>query len=145
MCGPEEKKIMQRLMASTSKQDGLATYGFGAVLAALKKGEVQVAIVSDSTTFVEKVVVCKKCGNTKTRIIDIKTQNVNDITKLPCERCGAIAYEVDERDIVDVLEDMASQTNAGVEVISSESQEKAKLAALGGFAALLRYKPVSSQ
>lgn len=142
ICGPDERKIMQRLMASISRQDGLATYGLDAVYSALKQGEVQVAIVSDSTTLVEKAVVCKKCGNTRNRIIDARNQNVNDITNLPCERCGAIAYEVDERDIIDVLEDMASQTGASVEVISSEAQEKAELAALGGFAALLRYKPV---
>jgi len=42
--------------------------------------------------------------------------------------------------IVDVLEDAASQTDARVEVISAESEEKVKLAGLGGFAALLRYK-----
>jgi peptide subunit release factor 1 (eRF1) len=48
---------------------------------------------------------------------------------------------VEEKDIIDVLEDVASQTDARVEVISPESEEKAKLAALGGFAALLRYRP----
>ena len=42
---------------------------------------------------------------------------------------------------MDVLEDLASQTNATVEVISTESEEKAKLTALGGFAAILRYRP----
>jgi peptide chain release factor subunit 1 len=57
-----------------------------------------------------------------------------------CEKCNAAEYEVDEKDIVDVLEDLASQTDARVEVISTESEEKAKLAALGGFAALLRYR-----
>ena len=59
----------------------------------------------------------------------------------PCERCNAVEYEVEEKDIVDVLEDLASQTDARVEVISAESEEKAKLTALGGFAALLRYRP----
>ncbi len=47
---------------------------------------------------------------------------------------------MEEKDIVDVLEDLAAQTNGLVEVISTESQEKAKLTALSGFAALLRYK-----
>jgi peptide chain release factor subunit 1 len=59
----------------------------------------------------------------------------------PCERCNAVEYAVEEKDIVDVLEDLASQTNARVEVISTVSQEKAKLTALGGFAAILRYSP----
>jgi len=38
------------------------------------------------------------------------------------------------------LEDAASQTNARVQVIATDSEEKTKLTALGGFAALLRYK-----
>jgi stalled ribosome rescue protein Dom34 len=46
-----------------------------------------------------------------------------------------------KHDIVDVLEDLAAQTNASVEVISTASMEKNELAALGGVAALLRYKP----
>jgi peptide chain release factor subunit 1 len=48
---------------------------------------------------------------------------------------------VEEKDIIDVLEDIASLTGAKVEVISTESVEKARLTALGGFAALLRYRP----
>jgi peptide chain release factor subunit 1 len=54
----------------------------------------------------------------------------------PCEKCRLVEYEVVEKDIVDVLDDLASQTNARVEVISAESEEKTKLNALGGFAAL---------
>jgi stalled ribosome rescue protein Dom34 len=37
------------------------------------------------------------------------------------------------------LEDVASLTNAMVEVISTESEEKTKLSTFGGFAAILRY------
>ena len=55
----------------------------------------------------------------------------------PCEKCNEVEYEMEEKDIVDVLEDLASQTDARVEVISPESEEKAKLKALGGFAASL--------
>jgi peptide subunit release factor 1 (eRF1) len=45
-----------------------------------------------------------------------------------------------EKDMVDVLEDAAVQTDAKVEVIFTGSEEKARLSALGGFAALLRYR-----
>ena len=62
------------------------------------------------------------------------------MTSSPCERCGAIDYEAEEKDIVDVLEDAATQTDATVEVISTASEEKAKLTSLGGFAAFLRYR-----
>ncbi|HKM60515.1 MAG TPA: peptide chain release factor 1, partial [Candidatus Bathyarchaeia archaeon] len=70
-----------------------------------------------------------------------KTQTVQEMLSNPCKKCSALEYEVEEKDIVDVLEDLASQTNATVEVISTESEEKAKLAALGGFAAILRFRP----
>ena len=66
---------------------------------------------------------------------------MQEMISSPCEKCNAVEYEVEDKDIVDILEDLASQTDARVEVISSESEEKAKLTALGGFTALLRYKP----
>jgi peptide chain release factor subunit 1 len=140
MCGPEERKIVRRLMAELAKEDNLATYGLDAVLDALQRGQVQVALVTDTTNTVEVTALCKKCGQPKTKITANKAQVIAELTASPCEKCGAVAYEVAERDIVDVLEDLASQTDAAVEVISTASPEKESLASLGGFAALLRYK-----
>jgi peptide chain release factor subunit 1 len=142
ICAPEERRTVQRLMTELAKQDGLATYGFEVVLDALKKGAAEVAIVSDSTGIVETVAVCKKCGLPKTMIVDKKNvEALREIISRPCERCGAVDYETEEKDIVDVLEDAATQTDARVEVISTKSEEKAKLMALGGVAAILRYRP----
>lgn len=141
MCAPEEKSVLQRVFAELSKQNGLAIYGRELVLDALKKGQVEIAVVTDNTDIIEIAAACKKCGLSKTMIADKK--NVQAITKMnstPCVRCGAIQYEWEEKDVVDTLEDAASQTDASVEVISTESEEKAKLTALGGFAALLRYR-----
>ena len=100
LCEPEERRVVQRLLESMGKDDSLSVYGLDAVLNALKNGEVETALVTDTTNI-----------------------------------------EVEGKDIVDVLEDLATQTNARVEVISTDSEEKAKLTALGGVAALLRYKP----
>jgi peptide chain release factor subunit 1 len=143
MCAPEQKVTVQRLLASIGKQDGLATYGLDSVLNALKNGEVEVALVTDSTDTIEVVVLCKRCELSRAKIVDKgkKVQTVQEMISGPCEKCNAVEYEVEEKDIVDVLEDLASQTDAVVEVISPESEEKAKITALGGFAAILRYKP----
>jgi peptide chain release factor subunit 1 len=143
MCAPEEKSIVQRLLAEMVKQVNLAIYGLDPVLNALKKGEVNVALVTDNTDMLEIVVMCKKCEQSKAEIVHVKmkAQTVQEMISSPCERCRAVEYAVEEKDIVDVLEDAASQTNAAVEVISTESGEKAKLTALGGFAAILRYRP----
>jgi len=143
MCAPEEKMIVQRLLADMGKQDGLAIYGIDSVLNALKNGEVEVALVTDNTDMIEIVVMCKRCENSRAKIVNKKNkvQTVQEMISSPCEKCNAVEYEVEEKDIIDVLEDVASQTDARVEVISTESEEKAKLTALSGFAALLRYRP----
>jgi peptide chain release factor subunit 1 len=129
--------------ASLGKEDGLAIYGLNVVLNALKTGEAEVALATDSTTMIDLIAVCKKCGLSKSKIVDKKKklQIAQEIISSPCERCRSVEYEVEEKDIIDVLDDLASQTNARVEVISTESEEKAKLTALGDFAALLRYRP----
>ena len=140
MCGPEERKLMERFSAELAKQSGLATYGLDSVLDALSRGEVQVALVTDDTCALEVVAVCRNCGYPKKAITHSKAQTVDEMTRMPCEKCGAISYEFRERDIVDVFEDLAAQKDSAVEVISSASKEKDQLTALGGFAALLRYK-----
>ncbi len=139
---PEEKKIMQRLEADLGKQDGLAISGLDSVLDALKNGTAEVALVADSTSMTEIVATCKKCGASRRRIVDEqkKVQSVREMISSSCEKCSAAEYEVEERDIIDVLEDAASQTDAKVEVISGSREDNAKLKALGGFAALLRYR-----
>jgi peptide chain release factor subunit 1 len=140
MCGPEERKLIERFSAELAKQSGLATYGLDSVLDALIRGEVQVALVTDDACALEVVAVCRNCGYPKKAITHSKAQTVDEMTRMPCEKCGAISYEFRERDIVDVFEDMAAQKDSAVEVISSASKEKDQLTALGGFAALLRYK-----
>jgi peptide chain release factor subunit 1 len=142
MCAPEQKRTVQRLLADIGKQDGLAIYGLDSVLDALKNGEVEVALVTDNVDMIEIAVMCKKCGLSRAKIVNSKekVQAVREMISSPCEKCTAVEYEVEEKDIIDVLEDSASQTDARVEVISAESEEKAKLTALGGFAALLRYR-----
>ena len=98
MCGPQERRVVRRLMAELAKDEGLAIYGFDVVVDALRKGEVGLVIVTDDP----KVSL--------------------------------------DRDVVDFLEDLASQKDAAVEVVSTASPEKDSLTALGGVAALLRYK-----
>jgi len=147
ICGPEEKRIVHRLLEHMGQQDGLAIAGLDLVLEALRNGEVETALVTDSTGMIEVAALCKRCGLVKASIVAIaqKVQIVQEMISSPCERCHAAEYEVEEKDIVDVLEDLASQTNARVEVISTESDEKAKLAAFGGFAAILRYRPEKAE
>ena len=142
MCAPEEISIVQHFFAELGKKDGLAIYGLELILDALQKGEVEIVLVVDNTDIVENAAMCKRCGLPKTIMADKKDLNaIQKFMSVPCVRCGATEYEVEEKDIVDVLEDAASQTDAKVEVISTESEEKSKLKSFGGFGAILRYRP----
>ncbi|HEY9756838.1 MAG TPA: peptide chain release factor aRF-1 [Oculatellaceae cyanobacterium] len=141
MCGPEEKSTMQRLEVEINKQEGLAVCGLDAVLESLKQGTTEVAILTDNSGLYEALFTCRKCGLPKSAVLDRKDLAANQkMTTTPCTRCNATDYERAEKDMVDVLEDAAAQTNARVEVIFTDSEEKAKLKSLGGFAALLRYR-----
>lgn len=141
MCGPQEKKTMERLLTSLYKQDGMAIYGLDPVLEGLKRGIVEVALLTDNSDYVEVNLVCRNCGLPKTQIVNKKDVNaLQQMKATACERCHAVEFDVVERDMVEVFEDAAAETNARVEVIFTDSEEKAKLKALGGFAALLRYK-----
>jgi peptide chain release factor subunit 1 len=147
MCGPEEKRIVDRLLKHMGQDDGLAIAGLDSVLEALENGEVEVVLVTDSIDMIDVVAVCRRCGLPRSKIVakEHKVGEVQSMASSPCERCKSIDYEVEQKDIVDVLEDLASQTNAVVEVISTVSEEKAKLTSFGGFAAILRYRPGTLQ
>jgi peptide chain release factor subunit 1 len=141
LCLPEEKRASQQLFQELHKPNGFATYGLENVLDAIKKGVVETVIVTDNSEFTEIVVTCKGCGYPKRNISknNKKTQAIHELISTACKECNSKDYEVEEKDIIDVLEDLASKTDAKVEVISTDSKEKSQIATLGGIAALLRY------
>jgi peptide chain release factor subunit 1 len=143
MCFPEERTLMRRLLQELHKQNGLIAYGLQSVLTAINNGAVDIVLATDTTNFVEIAITCKKCGSTKKKMTNIsnKLQTINEMASASCGQCSSKEYEVEERDIIDVLEDAASKTDAKVEVISTDSEEKNQLTLLGGVAAILRYKP----
>jgi len=49
-------------------------------------------------------------------------------------------FDVIEKDIVDVLEEMALEVSARVEIISAGTEEGSMLKTFGGIAAILRYR-----
>ncbi|MGD6810903.1 MAG: peptide chain release factor aRF-1 [Candidatus Bathyarchaeia archaeon] len=140
VCLPMERKMMQHLMVELNKDNGLAIAGLDPVLAGLKTGQVEVALVTDSTDLIDAGATCKKCGLTKTELLKKSShQQLQEFLSTPCTRCNSTNYELAEKDIIDVLEDVAAQTKARVEVVFTGSEEKAQLNALGGFAAILRF------
>jgi len=141
LCLPEEKRAVQRLFQELDKPNGLIAYGLETVLEAINKGAVETVIVADDTEFVEVVVTCKGCEQSKRKILNSKKpQAIEELISNACKQCNSKGYDLEEKDIIDVLEDLASKTDAKVEVISTDSKEKSQITKLGGIAALLRYR-----
>ena len=138
----EEKKLVQKFLFEVNKQGGLAVYGLPRVIEALQKASADVVLVSDDLDMVRLDATCRKCGTVKSETIPAlkKIQERQGMMSTPCTGCGSTDYEVVERDLVDVFEDLAFQVGSKVEVISSGTEEGSMFKTFGGVAALLRYR-----
>ena len=138
----EEKKLVQKFLFEVNRQGGLAVYGLPRVIEALQKASADIVLVSDDLDMVRLDATCKKCGTAKSETISAlkKIQERQGMISAPCTSCGTTDYEVVERDLVDVLEDLAFQVGSKVEVISSGTEEGSMFKTFGGVAALLRYR-----
>ncbi len=138
----EEKKLVQKFLAEVNKQGGLAVYGLPRVMEALQKANVEVVLVSDDLDTLKLEAKCRKCGTVKTEVTQAsaKVQKKQEMISSACAKCGGMDYDVLERDIVDILEEMAFQVGSKVEVISSGTEEGGMFRTFGGVAAILRYR-----
>ena len=138
----EEKRMVQKFLGDVNRQGGLATYGLPRVVEALHKASAEVVLVSDDLDMLRLEASCKKCGTVKMETVPAskKVQERQDMSSTPCTNCGAADYDFVEKDIVDVLEEMAFQGGSRVEVITSGTEEGSMFKTFGGIAALLRYR-----
>ncbi len=138
----EEKKLVQRFLGEVNRQGGLAVYGLPRVVDALQRASSEAVLVSDDLDMVRLDAKCKKCSTVRSEVVPVskRVQMKQDILSTRCTNCGGTDYDIVERDIVDVLEDMAFQVGSKVEVISSGTEEGNMFKTFGGVAALLRYR-----
>ena len=138
----EEKRLVQKFLAEVNKQMGLAVYGLPRVMDALQKASAEVVLVSEDLDMVRMDAACRKCGTVKSETVAAakKIQQRQDMTSTPCAKCGASDYDVVEKDLVDVLEELAFQAGSKVEVISSGTEEGSMFKSFGGVGAILRYR-----
>jgi peptide chain release factor subunit 1 len=136
----EEKRIVQRLLMEIRKADGgLAAYGEREVEQALAAGAVDTLLVSEGLRRRQVRIVCAQCGHAfEKAFID---EHVENAAVGPCPKCGLPTLSVaGVEDYVERLFRRASESGAGIRMISTESEEGEMLVkAFGGVAALLRY------
>lgn len=131
-----EKKIMNRFLKEVVK-DGAAAYGEDEVRKYLSMGAVDTLLISEDLRYERVKYRCPVCG--EEREVTIKENTSKDMV---CEKDNVKMEEVERRDVILELAELAEAGGAKVEFISSDSEEGAMLKnAFGGIAAILRFKP----
>jgi peptide chain release factor subunit 1 len=109
---------------------------------ALQKANAEVVLVSDDLDTVKITAQCRKCNTIKEGVAQTrnKVQKIQEMISQPCVNCGGSEYDLSEKDLVDVLEEMAFQVGSKVEMISSGTEEGNMFKSFGGVGAILRYR-----
>ncbi|MDV0446861.1 hypothetical protein MsAg5_07230 [Methanosarcinaceae archaeon Ag5] len=135
----EQKAIMKGFFKELIAESGRASYGEKSVRSNLDINAVETLILSEDLRAENMSAVCQSCGeyNNKTRMWR-PGEHVPDIGV--CKKCGAGLENVEIKDVVDELSEMADKSNAKVYFISTDFEEGNQLmSAFGGVVAVLRY------
>ncbi len=139
----EEKKMIEDLFREINTNTGKGSYGLQEVIEYLKNNVVQTLLITDNTNLHRVEGECKRCKHIQEEIIErpLVIPKKTEYSSKPCPECNAMEVEVNEQDIVDYLEILASKTGAQLEVISGSAEHGNNLASLGKIGAILRYNP----
>ncbi len=141
----EEKKLMQDFLYELGHDTGLATYGEDEVRRALRMGAVKMLLLSDELDIARVTEKCTACGYSRKETM--KSRDVEafrqSLSGQPCPKCKSPSLVADEvEDIIENLAELAEQSDADVEVVSTDTEEGQMLKnSFGGIAAILRFKP----
>lgn len=131
-----EKRLMDKFLYEVSR-DGLAAYGEEEIRRHLQMGAVDTLLLSEDLRYERLVYICPVCGEKRTVTVREGTE------KIP--KCDKDKIEMEEEkrsDMVVEFSELAENTGANVELLSTESEEGAMLLnAFGGLAAILRFRP----
>jgi peptide chain release factor subunit 1 len=124
----DDRKLVQRFLQEVRKDNGgLGTYGEGEVRTALEAGAVDHLLLSENLRKVR---------------LKFTNRSTGDVVAEQAKKWGgANQMEVERRDLVEELSDLAEASGANVHIVSGASEEGGILMqAFFGVVALLRYK-----
>ncbi len=136
----EDRKLVQRFLRETVKPDGgLATYGENEVRRALDASAVEHLLLAESLRKYRLTFKNGKTGETLHKTVE--SLKVDDAYAAQAREWGGSQTEMEKKDLIEDLSDMAEASGANVHIVSPASEEGGILMnAFGGVVALLRYK-----
>jgi peptide chain release factor subunit 1 len=140
----EEKQIVQKFLYEIGHDTSMVTYGEEEVRRALEAGAVRILLLSEGLDIVRVSVKCNVCGYEEKQTMKSQMQVgfEQELSTRPCPKCNSQALSVvDKQDLIEEFAKLAEDTNAEVEIISTETEEGQMLKnAFGGIGAILRFK-----
>ncbi|MCA1811478.1 MAG: peptide chain release factor aRF-1 [Halobacteriales archaeon] len=135
-----DRKLVQQFLRETAKTDGgLGTYGEAEVRAALEAGAAEHLLLSESLRKVRLTFTNRSTGEAVQRTVAVL--QVEDAIAEQGKKWGGNQTEVERKDVIEELSDLAEGSGAQVHIVSGASEEGGILMnAFGGIVALLRYK-----
>tara|TARA_Y100000031_G_scaffold142152_1_gene171409 strand:+ start:65 stop:910 length:846 start_codon:yes stop_codon:yes gene_type:complete len=136
----EEKKLVQKFLREVNKDVGLAIYGFDDIKKGLLNSSVDTIMITDDIGLIYFKSICNHCGKEENNQVG-RDKYIEEKQKMTavCSKCSSPDKELQEKDIIEYLADLAIESGANVEVISSKTEEGRMLKSFGGIAALLRF------
>ncbi|MFX1511116.1 MAG: peptide chain release factor aRF-1 [Promethearchaeota archaeon] len=136
----EEKKLVQNFLDLLYRESGLVSYGEEEVRQLLITGAVAILLLSDKLSSKRANIVCSSCKFTKEITVTTKEMETLENNLETCPSCGSSLSVESYKDIIEDLGELAEQSGASIEIVSTETEEGAQLYSFGGIAAILRYK-----
>lgn len=139
----QEKRLVQRFLEELARDSGRAAYGLKEVRLALDRGAVEIILVSEGIEYLRVVTQCSSCQHQTEKTIAANTFNAykERLSNQTCTSCSNQALQiVKTTDLVEELEELASQSGASIEIISPETEEGRQLLnSFRGIGAILRW------
>ncbi len=137
----EDKKLMQRFLKETAKPDGgLAEYGEETVRQGLELGAVDHLLISEDMRRTRLKFTERKTGEVVYKTVqDHKVQLAFD--EMAKQWGGANNVEMEEKDLIEELSDIAEANGTNIHIIGGASEEGGILRnAFGGIVGILRFR-----
>ena len=136
----DDRRIMQQFLRETAKPDGgVGTYGESEVRKALEMSAVEHLLLGENVKKDRVIFRHRQTG--EERALTLDRHKVEIQTDIIAKEWGGNNVQVERRDIIEEMSDMAEASGAKVHIVSPQSEEGGILQnAFGGFVALLRYR-----
>ncbi len=130
----KEKRVLERFFDEFGKDSGLAVYGFKEVTDAMKQGNLEILILSESFDWVRAGLECA-CGFRTSKVLER-----GQLDSQHCPECNQRLEVTQEKELTEELIQLAEQMSTTVEIVSVNTGRGEQVKELGGIVGILRFR-----